>query len=156
MSEGKKISVSLTQVRDYQFTADFADGTPSIVTDEPAPLGSGMGPSPVQLLVTAVGNCLTDSLQFALRKFKQNAEPLHTEMQAVVGRNSEGRLRVLEIEACIQLGVPATNIEHLDRILGQFENFCTVTQTIAQSVPVKLHVKDVAKNVVHRSGFVPE
>lgn len=156
MSEGKKISVSLKQIQDYRFTADFGDGTPSIVTDEPAPLGSGQGPSPVQLLVTAVGNCLTDSLQFALRKFKQNAEPLQTDVQAVVGRNSEGRLRVLQIEASIRLGTEAGTIEHLDRILGQFENFCTVTQTIAQSVAVSLTVKDSADVIVHTSGISPE
>ncbi len=151
MSEGKKIFVSLKQIKDYQFRAEFGDATRSIVTDEPEPLGNGMGPSPVQLLVTAVGNCLTDSLQFALRKFKQNAEPLNTSVEALVGRNTENRLRVLSIDASITLGVAAAGVEHVDRILGQFENFCTVTQTIAQSIPVKLTVIDAAGEVLHTS-----
>jgi uncharacterized OsmC-like protein len=151
MSDGKKIVVSLKQIKDYQFRAEYGDTTPSIVTDEPEPLGNGMGPSPVQLLVTAVGNCLTDSLQFALRKFKQNAEPLTTHVEALVGRNTENRLRVLSIEASITLGVTGAEVEHIDRILGQFENFCTVTQTIAQSIPVKLTVQDAAGEVLHTS-----
>lgn len=155
MSDGKKIVVSLRQIKDYQFRAEFGDETPAIITDEPAPLGSGQGPSPVQLLVTAVGNCLTDSLQFAMRKFKQNVEPLATNVEAMVGRNAENRLRVLSIDASITLGVGAEAIEHRERILGQFENFCTVTQTIAQSVPVKLTVFDANGNVIHTSASGP-
>ena len=37
----------------------------------PPPLGQGSGPSPMQLLAASVGNCLSASLLFALRKFKQ-------------------------------------------------------------------------------------
>ena len=86
---------------------------PPIMGDEPAPLGAGMGPSPMQLLAAAVGNCLSDSLLFALRKFKQAPEPIHTDVVAQVGRNAEGRLRVLQIRAVLNLGVPAAALEHL-------------------------------------------
>lgn len=69
------ITVSLTQQRDYQFTVVFSGGVPDLLADEPAPLGTAQGPSPVQLLAAAVGNCLSDSLLFALRKYKQSPEP---------------------------------------------------------------------------------
>ena len=88
--------------------------------DEPAPLGSGQGPSPVQFFAAAVGNCLSDSLLFALRKFKQAPEPITCNVTAEVGRNPEGRVRVLAIKAVLTLGVPAASLEHLDRVLGQF------------------------------------
>ena len=79
------------------------------------------GPTPVHLLAAAVGNCLSDALYFALAKFKQSPEPIHTVVNAEVGRNAEGRMRVLRIEAKLHLGVEADQLEHLDRVLSQFE-----------------------------------
>jgi uncharacterized OsmC-like protein len=134
--------VRLTQLKDYQFQVHFGDSIPVVLGDEPAPLGSGLGPSPVQFLAAAVGNCLSDSLLFALRKFKQAPEPLQCEVTAEVGRNAENRLRVLSIKAVITLGVPAAQREHLDRVLSQFEAFCTVTQSVAQGIPVNIEIMD--------------
>jgi len=136
------VSISLKQKQDYQFEVSFGGSVPPLLVDEPAPMGSGLGPSPVQLLAAAVGNCLADSLLFALRKFKQNPDPLRCDVQAQVGRNSEGRLRVLQIRAVLTLGVPAATLEHLDRVLEQFESFCTVTQSVGQGIAVVIEVFD--------------
>ena len=141
MSE-KRISVTLTQQHDYRFDIRFDDNMPVLTSDEPAPLGTGLGPSPVQLLCAAVGNCLSDSLLFALRKFKQAPEPLRCEVQAQVGRNADGRMRVLEMVATLQLGVSAAKLEQLERVLGQFEGFCTVTQSVGQVAPIRFFVVD--------------
>ena len=135
-------TVSLTQVQDYQFDVDFGTPGPALRADEPAPLGQGVGPSPVQLLAAAVGNCLSASLLFALRKFKQAPEPLACTVQAEVGRNAEGRMRVLGLSARLTLGVPAGTIEHLDRVLGGFESYCTVTQSVSPAIPVAVEVFD--------------
>lgn len=143
MSE-KTITIELTQRHDYRFDIHFGNDIPQVTTDEPAPLGTGMGPSPVQLLCAAVGNCLSDSLLFALRKFKQAPDPLRTTVLANVGRNAEGRVRVLDITATMHLGVPAAQLEHLDRVLSQFEAFCTVTQSVGQGIPITLQVFDSA------------
>ncbi|MEO6973616.1 MAG: OsmC family protein [Rhodoferax sp.] len=136
------ITVELIQQQDYRFDMHFGDGIPVVVGDEPAPLGTGRGPSPVQLLCAAVGNCLSDSLLFALRKYKQAPDPLRCVVSAGVGRNSESRLRVLHISVSLHLGVPATQLAHLDRALAQFEDFCTVTQSVSAAIPVTLHVFD--------------
>jgi uncharacterized OsmC-like protein len=136
------IQVHLTQQQDYQFEVDFGGAVPVLAADEPPPLGSGRGPSPVQLLAAAVGNCLSDSLLFALRKFKQAPEPLRCDVEAEVGRNAEGRLRVLGIKAVLTLGVAAATLEHLDRVLSQFEAYCTVTQSVGQGIPVSVEVRD--------------
>jgi uncharacterized OsmC-like protein len=141
MSESH-IHVVLTQKQDYQFDISFGASVPSIMGDEPAPLGQGMGPSPVQLLSAAVGNCLSDSLLFALRKFKQSPEPLRCAIDAEVGRNAEGRMRVLGIRAILTLGVPAASLQHLDRVLDQFEAYCTVTQSVGQGIPIVVEVFD--------------
>jgi uncharacterized OsmC-like protein len=136
------VHVQLRQQQDYQFGIHFGEGVPVLVGDEPAPLGQGAGPSPVQLLAAAVGNCLSDSLLFALRKFKQAPEPIRCDVTAEVGRNAEGRLRVLQLRAVLTLGVPAASLAHLDRVLEQFEAFCTVTQSVGQGIAVSIEVFD--------------
>ena len=141
MSE-KQISVTLTQQHDYRFDIRFDDTMPVLTSDGPAPLGTGLGPSPVQLLCASVGNCLSDSLLFALRKFKQAPEPLRCEVQAEVGRNADGRMRVLNMLATLHLGVPAAQLAQLERVLGQFEGFCTVTQSVGQGIPIQVRVLD--------------
>ena len=138
----KQITVRLAQQQDYRFLIDFGAPVPALLGDEPPPLGNSAGPSPVQLLAAAVGNCLSDSLLFALRKFKQAPEPISTEVTANVGRNAEGRVRVLAMNARLTLGVPAGKLEHLDRVLEQFEAFCTVTQSVSQGIPIEVQVFD--------------
>ena len=141
MSESN-VRITLRQQQDYQFQVDFGEGIPPLLADEPAPLGTGQGPSPVQLLAAAVGNCLSDSLLFALRKFKQTPEPLHCTVDAEIGRNEQKRLRVLKMTAALHLGVPASSLEHLDRVLDQFEAYCTVTQSVGQGISIELHEFD--------------
>jgi uncharacterized OsmC-like protein len=141
MSEST-IQVTLTQQHDYRFDIHFGGDVPVLTGDEPAPLGAGLGPSPVQLLSAAVGNCLSDSLLFALRKFKQAPEPIHCTVTSEVGRNPLGRMRVLTMKAVLTLGVPAASLEHLDHVLGQFEAFCTVTQSVGQGIPITVEVLD--------------
>lgn len=141
MSEST-VQITLRQQQDYRFEVSFGAAVPNLTADEPAPLGMGQGPSPVQLLAAAVGNCLSDSLLFALRKFKQAPEPITCTVQAEVGRNEQNRLRVLKMTAVLHLGVPAAQLEHLGRVLGSFEVYCTVTQSVGQGIPIDVQVHD--------------
>lgn len=140
----KEVQVRLEQERDFRFAIHFAADQPAFYGDEPPPLGAGNGPSPSQLLAAAVANCLSDSLLFALRKFKQAPDPISTEATAIIDRNAENRMRVLEIRVKLTLGVPRASLEHLDRALGQFEEFCTVSQSVRQGIPVLIEVFDSA------------
>jgi uncharacterized OsmC-like protein len=142
----KTITVLLEQQSDYRFQIFFEEGIPNLISDEPAPLGSGNGPSPLQLLSAAVGNCLSDSLLFSFRKYKQNPDPIHCEVQAHVGRNELGRLRVIKINAKLKLGVSANQLDYIDRVINQFEDFCTVTQSVGQGIPI--HVSLIDQNGV--------
>ena len=143
MSE-ESIRVELTQQQDFRFTARFGGTVPDLLVDEPAPIGEGMGPSPQQLLAAAVGSCLADSLLFALRKFKQKPEPISCAVETGVGRNAQGRLRVQTMKAVLTLGVPASSLERLDRVLDQFEAFCTVTQSVGAGISISVEVWDAA------------
>lgn len=135
-------TVRLTQVQDYRFDLQFGSGIPVLRADEPPPLGQGSGPSPVQLLAAAVGNCLSASLLFALRKYRQDPGPLACEVRAEVGRNEQGRLRVLALQVTLTLGVPGDTLEHLDRVLASFEDYCTVTQSVNAGIAVGVQVFD--------------
>ncbi|MEZ5640427.1 MAG: OsmC family protein [Burkholderiaceae bacterium] len=141
MADGKE-TVHLVQRQDYQFTMQFGGAAPDWLADEPPPLGKGEGPSPVQLLSAAVGTCLSDSLLFALRKYKQAPEPIRCEVTAEVGRNPENRLRVLGMQVRLTLGVAAAGLQHLDRVLDQFEAFCTVSQSVGAGIPITVQVHD--------------
>jgi hypothetical protein len=44
--------------------------------------------------------------------------------------------------ATLHLGVVATQLEQLDRVLGQFEAFCTVSQSVGQGIPIEVKVLD--------------
>jgi len=136
------VTVRLNQRHDYQFDNRFGGDVPLLLADEPPPLGQGAGPSPVQLLCAAVGNCLTASLLFSLRKYKAQPEPLACEVEAEVGRSADKRLRVLAMTARLTLGVPAEAVEHLERVLGSFEDFCTVTGSVRAAIPVTVQVFD--------------
>ena len=134
--------VRLTQQRDYQFDVQFGAGIAPLLADEPPPLGSGQGPSPEQLLAAAVGNCLAASLLFSLRKYKQQPEPISAEVRSETARNAQGRLRIKALQVVLTLGQPGAALQHLDRALAQFEDFCTVTQSVRAGIEVTVLVLD--------------
>jgi uncharacterized OsmC-like protein len=139
-------AVRLTQAQDYRFDVQFGPDLPLLRADEPAPLGQGTGPSPVQLLAAAVGNCLSASLLFAWRKFKQEPGPITCDVQAEVGRNTEGRMRVLGLQATLTVGVAGDALEQRERVLASFEAYCTVTESVRQGIPVQVSVFDALGN----------
>ena len=150
MSNETSFKVRLTQEESYQFRVAFdAPAAVSLLVDEPAPLGKNAGPNPARLVAAAVANCLSASLLFAVRKFKEEPGTLTAEAVTRITRNEQGRFRIAGIDVSIQLGGLAGNIEHLDRSLAQFEDFCLVTQSIRQGIPVRVEVKDADGQVVH-------
>lgn len=138
-----QFTIELTQQSNYRFEARFDDpALPALVTDEPPPLGSGAGPNPARLLGAAVANCLAASLLFSLRKFRNAAEPLRAVATVSVVRNAQNRLRIGGIVVDLHLAVAATDVKSLDRVLGQFEDFCIVTQSVRAGVAVDVRVID--------------
>jgi len=137
----EEISVTITRESKYQFLVDFGPHIAKTVADEPPPIGDGTGPSPTQLLAAAVANCLSSSLLFAHGKFKEDPGRLTTRVTCEVGRNDRNRLRVTAMKVTITLGVAPESLRHLDRALAQFEDFCTVSQSVRTGIPFTLTVK---------------
>ena len=135
-----QVSVTVTRQDKYRFLVDFGPGIATTVADEPAPLGDGTGPSPSQMLAAAVANCLSASLLFAHGKFKEDPGRLTTTAVCEIGRNEKNRLRVTGIKVSMTLGVAPKSLDHLHRVLEQFEDFCTVSQSVRAGIPFTVTV----------------
>jgi organic hydroperoxide reductase OsmC/OhrA len=143
MAEGSGFTLELRQQADFRFEVQFDAGAlPTLLTDEPPPLGTGAGPNPARLLGAAVANCLAASLVFALRKFKNNAEPLRAVATVAIVRNAQGRLRVGRIGVELHLARAARDLRAIDRVLAQFEDFCIVTQSVRAGIQIDVTVID--------------
>jgi len=139
MSE--EVCVTITREENFRFSVDFGPGMAAMIADEPVPIGEGAGPSPEQMLAAAVANCLSASLVFALRKFKEDPGKLTATAMCKTGRNEQNRLRVIGIEVAIELGAEPQSSSQLERALAQFENFCTVSQSVKSGIPYSVTVK---------------
>ena len=148
MSSESSKAVTITRQSGYQFLVDFGPDIPTLLADEPSPLGQGFGPAPDHMLLAAVANCLSASLLFALQKFKQDPGALKATATPVMGRNEAKRLRIERIDVAIELGRPAAELEHIDRVLAQFEDFCTVSMSVRQGIPIGVRVQDGAGAVI--------
>jgi uncharacterized OsmC-like protein len=149
-SEDSSFTIDLQQQADYRFGVRFDTAeVPPLTVDEGPPLGHNAGPSPTRLLATAVAHCLSASLLFALRKLRIDAGPLHTRATVQLVRNEQRRLRVGQINVALTLGASATTLPTLGRALAIFEDYCVVTQSVRQGIPVQLRVLDSQGVQVH-------
>lgn len=149
MSDQPQFAVQLKLLEGYRFEIDFGD-MGQIFSDETPPLGDATGPNPSRLLAASVANCLAASLLFAIRKFKEDPGQVSALVRGELERQ-DGRWRVGQLAVELQLGVAAANIEHLERVLAQFENFCVVTQSVRQGIAVNVAVKDSSGTVLHQN-----
>jgi uncharacterized OsmC-like protein len=135
-----RFEVSLTLRAGYEFVVDFGDAG-ELVTDEAPPLGHGHGPNPARLLAAAVANCLGASLLFCLRRARIDVATLRATVTGTTARNERGRLRIGELQVTLEPGVPAEMRERLPRCLEIFEDFCIVTESVRQGIPVRVDVR---------------
>ena len=149
MSASEDIRLTLTQEGAYSFRLDFHEhGVAELLTDEPAPLGEGQGPDPSRLLLASLGNCLAASLVFAMRKFNNQPGALRAEVSARRVRNDQGRWRIPRAQVQLHLAEGGGAHQHLERILGQFEAFCVVTQSVRDGIAVDVSVHDADGNML--------
>jgi len=151
----EEFQIELRQQADYRFEVHFDNpAVPVLITDEDAPVGADTGPSPTRLLGTAVANCLAASLLFAMRKFRNEPGPLRAVATVRLSRNENKRLRIGHIGVDLHFAMAASQVQMLDRILSQFEDFCVVTQSVRAAIPVDVRVIDATGTVVRASGTV--
>lgn len=142
MSETLDYKVDLRFVRGYEFVATFADNEKlaPIVFDEPEPLGEGSGPNAAAVLAAAIGNCLSASLAFCLRKVRLEPVDISAAVVAHVTRNDQGRLRVSGVDVELTPEVLEQDRSRLERCERLFEDFCVVTESVRRGIPVNVKV----------------
>lgn len=152
----EQVKVTLTQISDYSFNVSFDDSDiPDLLTDEGAPLGGGKGPNPSRMLMAAIANCLSASLLFAMRKYKNTPGMIRAEARGTLGRNAEGRVRVQHVDIDLHLPDAAEGYAQFERILQQFEDFCVVTESVRSGIEIAVQVYDGNGDVLHRSVNQP-
>ncbi len=137
-------NITLKLDHGYEFLASFdrLPEVPAIRLDEPAPLGSDHGPNAVALLACAVGNCLTASLLFCLRKSRVEVAGLEAHVTVRVARTEAGRLRVAGIDVRIDPAFAgSTDQARVARCMTLFEDFCVVTESVRHGVAVTVTVE---------------
>ncbi|MFN3883778.1 MAG: OsmC family protein [Rhodocyclaceae bacterium] len=137
-----QFTITLEQQEDYAFLVRFDGELPALMTDEPPPLGKGAGPNPSRLIAAAVANCLSASLLFALRKFKNEPGKIIATVTVQLGRNEQKRLRIARMDVALRFSAPAAQMSQLERILQTFEDYCVVTQSVRSGFPVGVKVYD--------------
>lgn len=143
MSETMSFSLTMERVQGLEFRVTFDwPEAPPLTIDEPPPLGHQRGPNASRLLAAAVGNCLTASLLFCLQRAKLELGPVRTEVTGQLSRNERGRLRLAGFGVRIHLPVGEEEKESLRRCLELFEDYCVVTASVRQGVPVAVEVLD--------------
>jgi organic hydroperoxide reductase OsmC/OhrA len=137
----QEFAITLDWKQGYEFTVDFGiDGVPSLLTDEPAPLGAGSGPNPARLLAAAVGNCMSASLKFCLDRAHIDVAALNTSVTGTIVRNERGRLRIGSLSVRLEPVVATDDIERIGRCLGIFEDFCIVGQSVRDGIDLTVQV----------------
>jgi organic hydroperoxide reductase OsmC/OhrA len=133
-------TVSLDLEEGYRFHVDLGQGFAPLVMDEPAPLGGGSGPNASRLLGAAVGNCLSASLLYCLRRARIEVEGLRTDVTVSPRRNEEGRLRIGSIRVELHPRVAPGAEGRMSRCLELFESFCVVTGGVREGIEVDVAV----------------
>ena len=72
-----------------------------------------------------------------------------------LARNERGRVRIGGLSVRIELAEDAGALEHLERCMAQFEDFCVVTESIRHGIPVSVEVVDAAGRTVHERRQIP-
>lgn len=136
-----EFSLQIARLNDYEFkvTFDKPHYTP-LLMDEPAPLGKDSAPNPARILAAAIGDCLTASLLFCMKKSGAEVGAMTTDVNVELVRNEHNRLRVGRVDVTLHptlLGDQAA----LDKCLATFEDFCVVTQSVREGLDVRVKVE---------------
>lgn len=148
----KSVSVTMEMIKDYEFRVRFSDNLPELLMDEPEPLGGGNGPAASKVLSAAVGNCLSASLLFCLRKARVEPQALSTTITTDIDRNERGRMRIGGSHVAITLGVSDEDRTRIGRCTQLFEDFCVVTASVRHGIDVRVTIQDEAGTTVYDSA----
>jgi uncharacterized OsmC-like protein len=137
-----EFTIEMDQVEDYAFRVRFdKEQFSPLDMDEPVPLGKESAPNASRVLAAAIGNCLSASLLFCARKGRVEIGPIHAKIAVRTARNERKRLRIVGVSVEIDPRVAEPDRQQALRCLDLFEDYCVVTQSIRQGIPVEVSVK---------------
>ena len=143
MSEEKTFQISMRRIEDFKFEVDFGIQNIELIMDEPEPVGNNSGPNASRVLAAAIGNCLTASFLFCLQKSRVEIGEINTKVNGTILRNKKGRWRIMEITVEIIPDIPHAFDEQFNRCINLFEDFCIVSQSIKQGIPINVKVNRI-------------
>ena len=108
--------------------------------DEPPPLGHDAAPNAARILAAAIGNCLSASLVFCLKKSNVADAGVTADVAVEIVRNEKRRLRIGKVDVTLHTKLPADH-PALQGCLATFEDFCIVTQSVRDGIDVNLQVE---------------
>ncbi|WP_295393345.1 OsmC family protein [uncultured Thiodictyon sp.] len=153
MSEDGRFTIQLEQQEGFQITAKFDwKRVPDLLMDEGPPLGEQAGPNASRMLAAAAANCLAASLLFCVFKEEPPAHCLRAEATCSVARNDKKRLRVTRIEVRLIVADVVKEAPRFARCKDLFEDFCVVSASIRQGIPMLVTIEDQSGEVLHRSA----
>lgn len=132
-------TLTLDRKSGYEFLVRVDESSiPPFIAEEGPPLGEARGPAPDALLGAAIGSCLASSLLFCLGKSHISVDDLDARVEVEKARNEAGRLRIGGVKVALHVRVPAEQRERFERCRTLFEQFCTVTESVRQGIPVEV------------------
>ncbi|MES9943100.1 MAG: OsmC family protein [Candidatus Thiodiazotropha sp. 6PLUC2] len=147
-----KFTIHLEQEEDYAFRVKFdLKKAPDIIMDEPPPLGERNGPNASRMLAAAAANCLSASLMFCLAKEDVPSNDVTTEVTCTMVRNDKKRIRVGRLDVRITAGDELLSSKKSERCLSLFEDFCVVTASLRDGIPVGVEVVNQAGELLHKA-----
>jgi organic hydroperoxide reductase OsmC/OhrA len=135
-----RFSLNVEQVDGFEFRVRFdKDQYEDLILDEPAPLGRDSAPNAARILAAAVGNCLSASLVFCLKRAGIALDHLDSDVEVELVRNPEKRIRIGHVDVTLH---PRMTGERPDIVacMDKFEDFCIVTQSVRQGLDVRVHM----------------
>jgi uncharacterized OsmC-like protein len=138
--ESRSYTITLERVQDFEFRVKFDKPFPQLFMDEPSPLGHDKGPNATRVLAAAIGNCLSASLMFCLQRSKLEVDAVRAEVTPTVARNEEGRWRIQRINVKLNFTMTENDPKRYQRCVDIFENYCIVTSSVRQGIPVDVEV----------------
>ena len=152
MSEEGRFTIYMEQLEDYQINVRFDwKKAADLLMDEPPPLGECAGPNASRILAAAAANCLSSSLLYCLAKEDPPAKSLRTEATCIMVRNEKRRLRIGGMEVKLIVDDELKASKRFARCKDLFENFCVVSASIREGIPIAVSVVDQAGNLLHQS-----
>lgn len=152
MSEEGRFTIRLQQQEGFQIRAAFDwKRVPDLLMDEPPPLGEQQGPNAARMLAAAAADCLAASLLYCVFKEEPPESCLRAEATCVMVRNERKRLRIGGIEVKLIVTEAVTSSPRFARCKELFEDFCVVSASIRQGIPMRVTVLDEQGTLLHAS-----